>query len=85
MIFCSGINNFNNNDRKKACKAISLLCPSVTTGAPINFKHRHDLDGIKPEDFTRNEYKLMFSSEIPEIQRRTGLDEDLIVHVGVRP
>ena len=82
MVVCSDINNLSRQDRKKANEAISQLCPSIMAGAPIDFINRNDLSQTKPRDFLNDKFGLMFKEDIPRVAQKTGLDQNLIVHVG---
>lgn len=81
MVISSGLSGLNEEGRIRVSKAISSLCPRIMEGAPIDFKHRNDLDKILPRDF-RNRYGFMFEDDISDIESRTGLDRELITHVG---
>lgn len=68
-------------ERKEARNAIMTLSLPITEGAPLSFKHRHDLERVDLSDFI-NQYGVMFKEDISDLKRTIGIDEDLIMHVG---
>ncbi len=89
MVIASDIFELSKRDREKALGAISVLCPNVMDGAPITisggrkeFRERTGLIGrLSPRSF-KNKYGLMFEDEVSSIERETGLERDLVVHIG---
>lgn len=61
--------------------AITLTLPSITDGAPLDFKDRHALDHLRPRDFT-NDYGLMFDNDIKDLSMRLMLKSSTVKQVG---
>lgn len=89
MIITSELSDLDDQDRKRALKAISTLSPSVMKGAPITirgdrraFQKRSELiSKLSPKDFV-NDYGVMFEEDIQKIENKTGLDAELVTHIG---